>query len=68
MPRKLDTDDANPAAIESPEAWKAQEPCLHCGGRSGRNPTTGIAVKDGHTYNCPTRMSPVAPSYRRTEG
>lgn len=36
----------------SVEEWANQEPCPKCGQRPGRNPTTGVEVKDGHRDWC----------------
>ena len=32
--------------------WEAQPACVHCGGRPGRNPETGIEVRGGHRATC----------------
>lgn len=47
------------AAQEAQRVWEAQSPCEICGARPGREPATGVEVKDGHRAHCAfTRLRP----------
>lgn len=64
MPRKSDVGFEEPSGPVTAEQWQAQPPCPECGGRPGRDPTTGMHLRihlangeweEGHTYQCQKR-------------
>jgi hypothetical protein len=66
MPRRSDSlgdPSAGPHELTA-EEWQAQVPCPECGGRPGRDPTSGMQLRiklpngeweEGHTYQCQKR-------------
>ena len=66
MPRKSDPlgEPVTGAQALTAEEWQAQEACPECGGRPGRDPTSGMHLRiklpngeweEGHTYQCQKR-------------
>ena len=45
----------------SAKEYQDQKPCAECGGRPGRNPASGVELKDGHTVGC---SEAAAPAYK----